>query len=102
MASESITNRDGSRVVLVDNGDGTGVRTTYAPDGAVVGVENLLDLPIDPPAVDPDPPEVVAAQVIAAEIDTRLAPSSVNSIAEVKAAIRDGLAAAVAQLRGEP
>jgi hypothetical protein len=66
-------------------------------DGVLVEVEDVPD-----PGPEPDPPEVVAAQVIAEEIDTRLAPSSVNSIAEVKAAIRDGLAAAVAQLRGEP
>ena len=44
-------------------------------------------------------PEVVAAETIRAEVDTRLAPSSVNSIAEVKAAIRDGMSAAVDRLR---
>ena len=46
------------------------------------------------------PPEAVAAQAIADEIDARLAPGSVNSISEVKAAIRDGLAAAVTRLSG--
>lgn len=51
------------------------------------------------PEPEPDP-VVVAAQTIQAEVDTRLAPSSVNSIAEVKTAILDGLAAAVEALRG--
>lgn len=54
--------------------------------------------------VDPEPeaaaPEVVAAQVIREEIDTRLAPADVNSIAEMKSAIRDGLDAAVTRLGG--
>ena len=45
-------------------------------------------------------PAIVAAEAIQAEITDRLAPSTVNSIAEVKAAIRDGLAAAVASLGG--
>lgn len=44
-------------------------------------------------------PEVVAAETIRAEVDTRLAPPSVDSIAEVKAAIRDGMSAAVDRLR---
>ena len=38
----------------VDNGDGTGVRTTYLPDGTVDTVEQLTGLPIPPPP-EPDP-----------------------------------------------
>jgi hypothetical protein len=46
----------------VDNGDGTGVRTTYLPDGTVDTVEQLTDLPIpEPPA--PDPVAVLEAEV---------------------------------------
>lgn len=96
--NQSVTLADGSRVVTVDNGDGTGTRTHTNSAGQVELVETLTGLPV--PAPDPDPPEVVAAEVIAAEIDARLAPADVNSIAEVKAAIRQGLAAAVATLRG--
>jgi hypothetical protein len=89
---------DGSTVLetLVDNGDGTGVRTFY-DDGVVTRTEEVTGLPL--PVPEPDPPEVIAAAAIAAEIDSRLAPSDVNSIAEVKTAIRQGLAAAVEALR---
>ena len=38
----------------VDNGDGTGTRTTFHPDGAVDTVEQLTGLPIPPPP-EPDP-----------------------------------------------
>ena len=38
----------------VDNGDGTGTRTTYNPDGTVDTVEQLTGLPIpEPEPVDP-------------------------------------------------
>ena len=39
---------------IVDNGDGTGTRTTFHPDGAVDTVEQLTGLPIPPPP-EPDP-----------------------------------------------
>ena len=66
-----------------------GQRVWRDPDtGAVVATA-----PLD------DAPEVVAAEAIKDEVDTRLAPSGVNSIAEMKAAIRDGMAAAVEKLR---
>ena len=38
----------------VDNGDGTGTRTTYDADGNVTSVEQLTGLPIpEPPPPDP-------------------------------------------------
>lgn len=48
---------------IVDHGDGTGVRTTYHPDGTVDTVEQLTGLPIPEPDPDPPPPldEVFAA-----------------------------------------
>ena len=46
----------------------------------------------------PGDPVAVAAEAIRDEITTRLAPSGVNSIAEVKAAVIEGLDAAVARL----
>ena len=39
---------------IVDNGDGTGTRTTVLPDGTVDTVEQLTGLPIPPPP-EPDP-----------------------------------------------
>lgn len=39
---------------IVDNGDGTGTRTTYHADGTVDTVEQLTGLPIPPPP-EPDP-----------------------------------------------
>ena len=38
----------------VDNGDGTGTRTTFHADGTVDTVEQLTGLPIPPPP-EPDP-----------------------------------------------
>lgn len=39
---------------LVDNGDGTGVHTTYSTDGTIESQQTVTDLPIDaPPAPDP-------------------------------------------------
>lgn len=53
----------------------------------------------DDPAEDTPPdPVQVAAEAIRDEISARLAPSSVNTILEVKAAVMDGLDAAVARL----
>ena len=39
---------------IIDNGDGTGTRTTYDADGNVTSVEQLTGLPIPPPP-EPDP-----------------------------------------------
>ena len=51
------TTQDGNGNVIeqtVDNGDGTGTRTTYTPDGTVDTVEQLTGLPIpEPEPVDP-------------------------------------------------
>lgn len=71
------------------------VRETWV-NGVLV---ESVDIP-DPEPETPTAPEVVAAQVIREEIDTRLAASDVNSIAEMKVAIRDGLDAAVIRLGG--
>lgn len=94
-------NSDGTRTTTTNNGDGTGTCTTYDTDEVTVlhseevtGMDPLLPEPV------PVDPVVVAAETIQTEIDVRLAPSSVNSIAEVKTAIRYGLAAAVDILRG--
>lgn len=55
---QGVRNPDGS--VTVDNGDGTGIRTTFDEDGTVVSVEELSGLPI------PTPPEPTDAEKIAA------------------------------------
>lgn len=70
---------------------------TYAEDGSELSRTRLEDEL--PPAQLVENPVVAAAEKIQTEIDKRLAPSSVNSIAETKAAIREGLAAAVEALR---
>lgn len=38
---------------IVDNGDGTGTRTTYDADGNVTSTEQLTGLPIRPLPTDP-------------------------------------------------
>ena len=48
----------------VDNGDGTGTRTTFHPDGTVDTVEQLTGLPIPPPP-EPDPLADMQAQLAA-------------------------------------
>lgn len=40
----------------VDNGDGTGTRTTFHPDGTINTVEQLSGLPIP----EPEPPDPIA------------------------------------------
>ena len=58
----------------VDNGDGTGTRTTYDADGNVTSVEQLTGLPIPPPP-EPDPLTDLQAQLAAQQalIDELLA-----------------------------
>ena len=58
----------------VDNGDGTGTRTTFHPDGTVDTVEQLTGLPIPPPP-EPDPMADLQAQLAAQQtlIDELLA-----------------------------
>jgi len=59
------TFQDGRLVAqTVDNGDGTGTRTTYLPDGTVDTVEQLTGLPIPPPP-EPDPMADMQAQLAA-------------------------------------
>lgn len=48
----------------VDNGDGTGTRTTYTPDGTVDTVEQLTGLPIpEPEPAPPDPLTTLLARL---------------------------------------
>jgi len=58
--NESVDMTTGVRTVVVDNGDGTGTRTTFHLDGTINTVEHLTDLPIpdlpaDPDLIPPDP-----------------------------------------------
>ena len=59
---------------IVDNGDGTGTRTTFHADGTVDTVEQLTGLPIPPPP-EPDPMADMQAQLAAQQalIDELLA-----------------------------
>ena len=67
---------DGDRLIeqIIDNGDGTGTRTTFLPDGTVDVVEQLTGLPIPPPP-EPDPMADMQAQLAAQQalIDELLA-----------------------------
>ena len=49
MASWTCTNPDGTREAVVDNGDGTGTRTTYDADGKPVETVEVKGLPVEPP-----------------------------------------------------
>ena len=56
MSYDDLNVQTGVRTQTVDNGDGTGTRTTYLPDGTVDTVEQLTGLPIP----EPEPPDPIA------------------------------------------
>jgi hypothetical protein len=53
---------------VVDNGDGTGTRTLYGPDGQVTGTEALTGLPIPDPDLAPGAAIAAAAEALTAAI----------------------------------
>ena len=59
---------------VIDNGDGTGSRTTYDQDGNVVSVEDLADLPI--PEIVVNPLHQLAAAIVAATTLDDLKPTA--------------------------
>lgn len=59
-------NEDGT--VTQDNGDGTGVRTTFDPDGNVTATENLTGLPIPPPPEPTDAERIAELEAILAAL----------------------------------
>jgi hypothetical protein len=71
--------------MIIETSDGQGNVISRVDDGR----------PVEP---DPPAPEVVAAQAIADEITIRLEPAI--TINEIKAAITEGLAAAIISLGG--
>jgi hypothetical protein len=79
-----------------DHNDGTATLTDHTTNPPTV--TQLTGLPIYEPAVEPSTPQVVAAQAISDEITIRLDPA--GTIPEIKAAITDGLAAAIITLGG--
>ena len=79
-----------------DHGDGTATITDHTTSPPTI--TQLTALPIYEPAVEPPTPQVVAAQAISDEITIRLDPA--GTISEIKAAITDGLAAAIITLGG--
>ena len=46
MSYDDLNVQTGVRTQTVDNGDGTGTRTTYDADGNVTSVEQLTGLPV--------------------------------------------------------
>ena len=64
MLNEEINAATGVRTVTQDNGDGTGTRTTYTPEGEVDTVVQLTGLPI-PVAPEPTAEERLATLVAA-------------------------------------
>ena len=63
MMNQTLFNGTGEIVEqTIDNGDGTGTRTTFDADGNVTSVEQLTGLPIPEPP-EPDPVEALQAQV---------------------------------------
>jgi hypothetical protein len=79
-----------------DHGDGTATVTDHTTNPPTI--TQLTGLPIYEPWVAQPAAEVVAAQAISDEITVRLDPA--GTIPEIKAAITDGLAAAIVSLGG--
>jgi len=79
-----------------DHGDGTATVTDHTTNPPTITL--LTGLATYEPWVAPPAPEVVAAQAISDEITIRLDPA--GTIPEIKAAITDGLAAAIITLGG--
>jgi hypothetical protein len=79
-----------------DHGDGTATLTDHTTNPPTI--TQLTGLPIYEPWVAPPAAEVVAAQAISDEITIRLDPA--GTIPEIKAAITEGLAAAIVSLGG--
>lgn len=65
---------------VVDNGDGTGIRTTYTPEGEVDTVEQLTGLPI------PVPPEPTAEERLATLLAALTDAQSLEEIRDAAAA----------------
>jgi hypothetical protein len=79
-----------------DHGDGTATVTDHTTNPPTITL--LTGLATYEPWVAPSAAEVVAAQAISNEITVRLDPA--GTIPEIKAAITDGLAAAIVSLGG--
>ena len=96
MTNLSQTFADGSRLTRTELYDGTARIVEQATDGTVTSdtlVPSDETLEVESPS-----PEVHAAQTISDEITVRLDPA--GTITEIKAAITDGLAAAIVSLGG--
>lgn len=65
---------------IVDNGDGTGTRTTYDADGNVASTEQLTGLPI------PAPPEPTAEERLATLLAALTDAQSLEEIRDAAAA----------------
>ena len=83
---------------IVDNGDGTGTRTTFHLDGTINTVEQLTGLPIPPP--DQVTADVDAAAALAA-MSTALAPLTGTSTSAQQRAALLALRAAISDALGE-
>ena len=79
-----------------DHGDGTATVTDHTTNPPTITL--LTGLATYEPWVAPPAPEVIAAQAISTEITVRLDPA--GTILEIKAAISEGLAAAIVSLGG--
>lgn len=81
---------------VVDNGDGTGVRTVFDFEGTQIAVEQLTGLPVG--LDEPNSPEGRVTKAIFDEIAGRIQVAS--TVQEMRTAILDGLAAALNGFEG--
>ncbi len=69
----------------IDNGDGTGTRTTYGPGGQVTGTEVLTGLPIPDVAADPAASVLAAVQTARDEVEGYAANNGTRQAVEALA-----------------
>lgn len=75
----------------VDNGDGTGERTTYKPDGTIKTTEQLTGLYVEPPEVKVEKNIREAVEAALASNDTYLgisSPTNAMNAAQIKSLTR--------------
>lgn len=78
----SINASTGERTEIADNGDGTGVRTTFDADGNVTSTEALTGLPVPEVPTDPTAPVLAAIETARAEVATFSASSGTRQAVE--------------------
>ena len=86
--------------LLVDNGDGTGTRTTYDEHGNVGSVEHLTGLPIPEPVTEPTDPVALLVSALRDPLANLTASSASTTVRTAILNQRAALDALLAEIDG--